>query len=491
MNPALQVQAVRAELGLGELELSGHVRQVAASVAPVLAEYVPARQFVHVALPVLVLYFPATQIAHEPPSGPVNPALQVQAATVELATDELELVGQVMHVVEIVAPVLVEYVPAKQSVHAALPVLILNLPATQISHEPPSGPVNPALQVQAATAELATDELELVGQVMHVVEIVAPVLVEYVPAKQSVHAALPVLILNLPATQIAHEPPSGPVNPALQVQAATAELATDELELVGQVMHVEEIVAPVLVEYVPAPQSVHTALPLVVLYFPATQPVHVPPSGPVNPALQGMDTQAVFDELPLGEVVPAGQVMHALAPTIDEYAPARQFVQTFTLVAAVTPEYLPTEHPVQALVPVAVVYVPARQFGQAAAPSTPEYFPTAQYEQETVLVDAANLPTAQFVQTFTLVAPVALENFPDIHPVQALIPIAAEYFPGSQSTQFPGVPYEPIAQPALTHTLEPAIDVFPAAQGIQSPYPPVEYVLTGQLGHILATSTLH
>jgi len=315
--------------------------------------------------------------------------------------------------------------------------------------------------------------------------------VEYVPAKQSVHAALPVLILNLPATQIAHEPPSGPVNPALQVQAATAELATDELELVGQVMHVEEIVAPVLVEYVPAPQSVHTALPLVVLYFPATQPVHVPPSGPVNPALQGMDTQAVFDELPLEEVVPAGQVMHALAPTIDEYAPARQFVQTFTLVAAATPEYLPTEHPEQALVPVAIVYVPARQFEQAAAPTTPEYFPIAQYEQETVLANPANLPTAQFVQTFTLVAPVALENFPDIHPVQEGLPIATEYFPGSQSTQFPGVPYEPIAQPALTHTLEPAIDVFPVSQGIQSPYPPVEYVLTGQLGHTLASSTLH
>ena len=51
------------------------------------------------------------------------------------------------------------------------------------------------MQVQAATAELATDELELVGQVMHVVEIVAPVLVEYVPAKQSVHATLPVALL--------------------------------------------------------------------------------------------------------------------------------------------------------------------------------------------------------------------------------------------------------------------------------------------------------
>ena len=67
--------------------------------------------------------------------------------------------------------------------------------------------------------------------------------------------------------------------------------------------------APVLVEYVPAPQSVHAALPLVVLYFPATQAVHRPPSGPVNPALQ-VETQALTDKLPLGEVVPEGQVKH-------------------------------------------------------------------------------------------------------------------------------------------------------------------------------------
>jgi hypothetical protein len=63
--------------------------------------------------------------------------------------------------------------------------------------------VNPALQVQAATAELASGELELVGHVMHVVEIVAPILVEYVPTRQSVHASLPV-ILYLPATQAVH-----------------------------------------------------------------------------------------------------------------------------------------------------------------------------------------------------------------------------------------------------------------------------------------------
>jgi hypothetical protein len=175
--------------------LIGHVTQVAANVAPVLVEYVPAPQSVHAALPVWILYLPATQAVHEPPSGPVNPALQVQAARAELGLGELELPGHVRQVAANVAPVLVEYVPAPQSVHAALPVLVLYFPVTQTVHEPPSGPVNPALQVQAATVELASGELELVGHVTHVVEIVAPVLVEYVPAKQSVHKAEPLVVL--------------------------------------------------------------------------------------------------------------------------------------------------------------------------------------------------------------------------------------------------------------------------------------------------------
>jgi hypothetical protein len=213
VNPALQVQAARAELGLGELELTGHVRQVTANVAAVLVEYVPAAQSVHAALPILILYLPATQAEQTPPFGPVNPALQVQSPAAELALNEIEFEGQ--------------------SVHATLPVLILYLPATQAEQTPPFGPVNPALQVQSPAAELALYEIEFEGHVIHVVEIVAPVLVEYVPVPQSVHAALPVLILYLPVTQALHELPSGPVKPALHVQAARVVLALGELELLG------------------------------------------------------------------------------------------------------------------------------------------------------------------------------------------------------------------------------------------------------------------
>ena len=59
----------------------------------------------------------------------------------------------------------------------------------------------------------------------------------------------------------------------------------------------------------PARQSVHASLPLIFLYFPATQAVQEP-AGPVKPALQGGNTQALTDTLPLGEVVPVGQVKH-------------------------------------------------------------------------------------------------------------------------------------------------------------------------------------
>jgi len=94
--------------------------------------------------------------------------------------------------------------------------MILYLPAIHDKHTPPSGPVKPTLHVQLLTAELAFSELEFAGQETHVVATVAPVVVEYVPVKQSVHAVLPITVLYFPATQAVHGPPSGPLNPTLQ-----------------------------------------------------------------------------------------------------------------------------------------------------------------------------------------------------------------------------------------------------------------------------------
>jgi hypothetical protein len=173
------------------------------------------------------------------------------------------------------------------------------------------------LQAQALTAELAVGELEFAGHARHVEASVAPTDMEYVPAKQSVHAAVPVMILYLPETHTAHGPPSGPVKPMLQTQALITELPFGELEFAGHSRHVDESVAFVLAEYVPAAQSTHAALPALVLYFPGTHATHGPPSGPVNPALQAVDTHALTFELPLGEVVPAGHETHTSDDCVD------------------------------------------------------------------------------------------------------------------------------------------------------------------------------
>jgi hypothetical protein len=160
VNPALHVHAATAALALGEFEFAAHARHAVASFAPVLAQYVPASQSVHTALPFVALYFPATQaVQNELPSGPVNPALHLQSVMAELPLTDQEFDAHVTHVDTSVARTLVEKVPGKQSVHGALPVAVLYFPVTQPLHTPPFGPVNPALHVQAASAELAAGEL--------------------------------------------------------------------------------------------------------------------------------------------------------------------------------------------------------------------------------------------------------------------------------------------------------------------------------------------
>ena len=78
---------------------------------------------------------------------------------------------------------------------------------------------------------------------------------EKVPAAQSLHAALPVATLYLPATHWEHGPPLLPVAPALQEQLVEAVLAAGEFECVGHAEHVLTDVAPMVGEKVPTPQS--------------------------------------------------------------------------------------------------------------------------------------------------------------------------------------------------------------------------------------------
>ena len=75
-----------------------------------------------------------------------------------------------------------------------------------------------------------------------------------------------------------HGPPFGPKYPVLQEQFESVALPLGELVSLGHTRHAASSVAPVLVEYLPAPQSVHATLPLVVLYLPAMHRVQLPAS---------------------------------------------------------------------------------------------------------------------------------------------------------------------------------------------------------------------
>jgi hypothetical protein len=119
------IQEELDELAMEEVEPAGHARHVAAVVAPAVAEYLPAAQSAHTALPVVVLYLPATHAVHGPPFGPVNPVLQLHAASAELASGELELAGHARHVAADVAASVEEYVPDPQFVQATEPVALL------------------------------------------------------------------------------------------------------------------------------------------------------------------------------------------------------------------------------------------------------------------------------------------------------------------------------------------------------------------------------
>ena len=54
------------------------------------------------------------------------------------------------------------------------------------------------------------------------------------------HVAAPGLGLKVPAPHDVHVPPSGPVDPLLQVQAVETELPNEESAFVGHVTHVDD-----------------------------------------------------------------------------------------------------------------------------------------------------------------------------------------------------------------------------------------------------------
>ena len=141
------------------------------------------------------------------------------------------------------------------------PATALNFPATHCVHDPPLGPDEPALQMQAELPAVLSEK-----------------------AGHDVHACDPAASLYVFVGQSVQEP-GCPVNPGGQFdrQSDSSSLPAVETESDGHSKHVESAAAPTVVEYLPESQSVHVPGPADVLNFPATHCVHGPPSGPVEP----------------------------------------------------------------------------------------------------------------------------------------------------------------------------------------------------------------
>lgn len=131
-----------------------------------------------------------------------------------------------------------EYLPAVQSVQTEA-AATENVPALQL------------VQTEARDAPVAVEYLPAAQSW----QVLPPVVVRYLPAAQSRHAALPALALYLPAPHAVHVPPSCPEKPATHTQSVAASLPVVDCELEGQFWQVLAVVAPVVAEYVPAPQS--------------------------------------------------------------------------------------------------------------------------------------------------------------------------------------------------------------------------------------------
>ena len=436
----------------------------------------------HAAEPVVRLYSPAAHAEQAPPSAPVYPALQRHRLACALPASDCVCGGQAVHTEATEAPVAAENVPAGQSVHAEAPEAAEYVPAGHSVHEEPASEYAPARQfTQSVKASDVEGEDLPAGQSGHTEAPIA----EYLPALQSVHPALPMTILYVPAAQAEHVPPFGPVNPRLQTQRLNALEPPTDCELPGQLLQVLPAEAPVAAEYVPAGQSVHTEAPIVeylpapqsmhavacvapvvvmnvpagqsrhaeapvtVLYFPATHAAHGTPLTPVNPTSQ---RQLVSRLVPMDDTESFGhfmQVEDAVAPTTVEYALAGQLVHTEAPVAA---EYLPAPQLSQVLpaeAPVVAEYLPAEQLKHVlsvVAAVFPEYLPAVQSRHTEAPVAAEYLPAGQIKHVLSVVAAVLPEYVPASQFKHASDPVFHLYFPAAQGEH--GPPSGPVC-PAL------------------------------------------
>jgi hypothetical protein len=282
----------------------------------------------HAAVPLTVLYFPAAHPVHtivtfETAVAPVKPALQLQFAIDGDPLFDSEFAGHTRHTLLVVAPVAAEYVFTPQFTQAALLVAfaaVENVPARQSMHPDPAVENLPAAHTPHAAALLTPATAPVPAeQLRHAMLLVAFVVGENVPARQSMH----------PEPAVEYLPAAHTPHAARLLAPAAAPVPA------AQARHAPPLVAPVVGKNVPARQSRHPEP--VVANFPAAQTPH-----------------AARLPAPVAAPVPAAQGRHAVllvAPVALEYLPVSQFSQVLALAA----EYLPALHGRQELAPVTSV----------------------------------------------------------------------------------------------------------------------------------------
>lgn len=185
MYPALQTQEKLDELATDEVEPEGHARQVVATVAPAVVEYVPVPQSVQFTLPVLFLYLPAAHNTHTPPSGPVYPVSHTQAPIEELPIGELYVIPHAIQAASALCCVTGLYLPAAQSVQPVEPVVGEYFPAGHIWQvflpvDCPYLPTMHGMQLSMDVEPVGTEDVPAAHGIQAV--ILLPVVEAYFPA---------------------------------------------------------------------------------------------------------------------------------------------------------------------------------------------------------------------------------------------------------------------------------------------------------------------
>jgi hypothetical protein len=241
-----------------------------------------------------------------------------------------------------------------------------------------------------------------------------------------------------------------------------AVLSSVEVETSGQLRQTE---APSVIEYLPAPQSVHASEPVTCLCFPAEQAVHALPVYPVlhrHAVRSDMEVEtpghAKHTDSNLAASVtenfPSPQSVHAPEPVTCLYFPAEQAVHALPVYPALhwhavrfdveveTPGH--AKHTDSNIAASVTENFPSPQSVHAPAPETGLYFPAAHAVQDALPV----YPTThrhevrsteedeykkQLKQTSSTTAATETEYLPEPQSVHAPVPVSDLYFPAKQA----------------------------------------------------------